>query len=173
MTEESDDASEGSNNTKPENSWDSEELVREHIGWMLALAKRILVDNQDAADDVVQEAFINAFNSIDSLKDRSRIKQWLRRITVNVALTKIRQNDRLAEQSIEQYSPEFDKRGCRLEERWGELAKIEDVADNQIRLDMLEKAFSSIPEPYRIVLQLRDIEGYSTCLLYTSDAADE
>lgn len=157
-----DDTSEDSGNTETENSWDSDRLVREHIEWMLALATRILGGNQDAADDVVQEAFINAFKSLDSLKDRNSIKQWLRRITVNVALNKIRQNDRLSEQSIEHLLPEFDERGCRTEAPWEGLANIEDVADNQIRLDMLDKAFSSIPEPYRIVLQLRDIEGYST-----------
>lgn len=139
-----------------------EQIVREHIGWMLPLAKRTLGGYQDVAEDVVQDAFISAFRSLDSLKDRDSIKPWFRRITINAALMKLRQNKRLAEQSIDEFLPEFDQLDCRVEDRWSYLASLEDVQENQLRLDMLDKAFSSIPESYRIVLQLRDIEGYDT-----------
>ena len=126
---------------------------------MLSLAKRTLGSNRDSAEDVVQEAFISAFRSLESLKERDSIKPWLRRITINAALMKLRKNKRLAEQSIDEFLPEFDQLDCRIEDRWSFLASVEDVQENQIRLDMLDKAFSSIPESYRIVLQLRDIEG--------------
>lgn len=143
-------------------SQDSEQIVREHIGWMLSLAKRTLGGDQDAAEDAVQDAFVSAFRAIDSLKEPGSIKPWLHRITVNAALTKLRQKKRQAEQPIDEFLPEFDQNDCRLEERWSYLARLEDVQGNQERLDMLSSAFSSIPETYRIVLQLRDIEGYDT-----------
>lgn len=145
-----------------DHSQDSEELVREHIGWMLSLAKRTLGGDQEAAEDAVQDAFISAFRALNSLKESDSIKPWLRRITLNASLMKLRQNKRLAEQPINEFLPEFDRLGCRLEERWTYLAGPEDVQENQDRLDMLTNAFSSIPESYRIVLQLRDIEGYDT-----------
>ena len=162
MKEISTDITEKTSKDEPDNLLDPEQIVREHIGWMLSLAKRTLGGNQDEAEDVVQDAFISAFRSLESLKERDSIRPWLRRITINAALMKLRQNNRLAEQSIDEFLPEFDQLDCRLEDRWSLLASVEDVLENQIRLDILDKAFSSIPESYRIVLQLRDIEGYDT-----------
>lgn len=162
MKEISTDITEKGYNAESDKFLDPGQIVREHIGWMLPLAKRTLGSRQDSAEDVVQEAFISAFRSLDSLKDHDSIKPWLRRITINVALMKLRQNKRLAEQSIDEFLPEFDRLDCLIEDRWSILASVEDVQENQIRLDMLDKAFSSIPDSYRIVLQLRDIEGYNT-----------
>ncbi len=141
---------------------DSEQLVREHIGWMLALAKRTLGGDQDAAEDAVQDAFISAFSAIDSLEKPENIKPWLHRITINAALMKLRQSKRMAEQPIDEFLPEFDQKNLLIEGRWSFLARIEDVQGNHDQLDMLSKSFLSIPESYRIVLQLRDIEGYDT-----------
>jgi RNA polymerase sigma-70 factor (ECF subfamily) len=148
--------------TPLDQSQDSEQIVREHIGWMLSLAKRTLGGDQDAAEDAVQDAFVSAFRAMDLLKEPGSIKPWLHRITINAALTKLRQKKRQAEQPINEFLPEFDQNDCRLEDRWSYLARLEDVQYNQERLDMLSCAFSSIPESYRIVLQLRDIEGYDT-----------
>ena len=71
-------------------------------------------------------------------------------------------NTRARTYRLDALLPEFDQYDYRLEDRWSFLARVEDVQENQGRLDMLSKAFSSIPESYRIVLQLRDIEGYDT-----------
>jgi len=139
-----------------------EQIVREHIGSMLALARRIMGSDPDAAEDVVQDAFINAFQALNTLQNTENIKPWLHRITVNAALMKLRLNKRLSEQPIDEYLPEFDRNDCRLEERWSYLARLEDVQANQNQLDMLNTAFFSLPQSYRIALQLRDIEGYST-----------
>ena len=162
MNEVSPDTEEEFSNASLTQSQDSEQIVREHIGWMLSLATRTLGGDQHAAEDAVQDAFVSAFRALDSLKKRDSIKPWLRQITINAALMKLRQSKRLAEQPINEFLPEFDQNDCRLEDRWSYLARLEDVQDNQSRLDMLSRAFSSIPESYRIVLQLRDIEGYDT-----------
>ena len=141
---------------------DPEKLVREHIGWMLALATRMLSGDKHAAEDAVQDAFVSAIRGISALKEPDSLEPWLRRITINAALMKLRKTKRLAEQPISELLPEFDQNGCRLEERWSFLARVEDVQANQAQLDMLNRALSSIPESYRIILQLRDIEGYDT-----------
>ena len=85
-----------------------EKLVRNHIGWMLALARRILGDHA-LAEDAVQDAFINAFHALDSFEGRSSLKTWLHRITVNACLMKMRQSKQRAEQAIDEYLPEFDQ----------------------------------------------------------------
>lgn len=48
-------------------------LVRDNIGWMLALAKRMLCD-RGLAEDAVQEALIDAFRRIESFEERSSLK---------------------------------------------------------------------------------------------------
>jgi RNA polymerase sigma-70 factor (ECF subfamily) len=67
----------------------TERFVREHTGWMLALAKRYLKD-QALAEDCVQEAFLQAFRSIREFEGRSALKSWLFRIVVNTALMRLR-----------------------------------------------------------------------------------
>ncbi len=140
---------------------DSEQLVRENIGWMLALAQRILGE-RGLAEDAVQDAFIAAFRGLADFEGRSSLKTWLHRITVNASLMKLRQLKRLGEQSIDEHLPEFDNYGCRIEQPWSQLVDIETVLQNdRLRKIVLDK-INTLPDSYRVVLQLRDIEEYPT-----------
>lgn len=150
-----------------------ESLVRENAGWMLGLAKRILNDSA-LAEDAVQEALISAIQGLPEFEAQASIKTWLHRITVNAALSKYRKRKSLAEQSIEDLLPVFDQNDCRIEKSWDRLASVQDlIEDAQIRQKVLH-SIRNLPDAYRIVLQLRDIEGYNTGetaeLLKTSQA---
>lgn len=139
----------------------AEELVREHSGWMLSLARRYVIDNA-LAEDCVQEAFLNAFRSIERFEGRSKLKSWLHRIVLNEALKTIHSRRRWDERPIEDLLPEFDKFDCRVEGLWPEIASpIEILEGNQIRVLVTEK-INELPTKYRIVLLLRDIEEMST-----------
>jgi RNA polymerase sigma-70 factor (ECF subfamily) len=140
---------------------DSEKLVREHISWMLALARRMLGDHA-LAEDAVQDAFINAFRALDSFEGRSSLKTWLHRITVNACLTKMRQSRQRAEQVIDEYLPEFDQYNCRIEAPWDHLTSVDDILENDQLRDLVRTKIFELPEQYRNVLLLRDIEGYDT-----------
>ncbi len=140
----------------------SEALVRENISWMLRLAQRTLGNHSNLAEDVVQNAFINAFRSIDKLQDPSKLSAWLHRITVNSALMELRKQHRLAEQPIDDLLPEFDHQDCRLEDRWSYLARTQDVMESHSLQELIKGSLLQLPETYRIVLHLRDIEGYDT-----------
>jgi RNA polymerase sigma-70 factor (ECF subfamily) len=139
----------------------AEQLVRDNIGWMLALAERMLRD-RGLAEDAVQEAFVNALRGRQRFEGRSGIKTWLHRITVNAALTKLRQLKRLGEQPIDEYLPEFDRADCRNEARWTYLAPVQEVMESAELRDFVSGAIDKLPDSYRIVLQLRDIQGYAT-----------
>ncbi len=139
----------------------AEELVRNNIGWMLAIAERLLGDRA-LAEDAVQEAFISAFQGFKKFENRSSLKTWLHRITINAALMKLRKLKRLAEQSIDEYLPEFDKSECRLEPEWNYLASADNIVANEESQARVHTAINALPDDYRIVLLLRDIEGYST-----------
>ena len=138
-----------------------EQLVSDHIAWMLVLAERILNDRA-LAEDAVQETFISAFRGLDKFEGRSSLKTWLHRITVNTSLTKLRQLKRRSEQPIEDLTAEFDQFGCRVEDTWSSLTPIEDVLKSDELKTKVHEAIHSLPDSYRIVLLLRDIEGYST-----------
>ena len=103
--------------------------MRDNAGWMLVLAERMLNDAA-MAEDVVQEALISAINGLDRFEERSSLKTWLHRITVNAALSKLRKQKRLAEQPIDEFLPEFDQYDCRIEQPWTHLASAQDIAED-------------------------------------------
>lgn len=140
---------------------DAENLVRNNIGWMLRVADRLLGDHA-MAEDAVQDAFISAFRGLDRFQQRSSLKTWLHRIVVNAALMKLRRQKRLAEQSIEDYLPEFDQYDCRVEAPWERIASVEKLVADEQRRALIHAAINKLPDVYRIVLLLRDIEGYNT-----------
>ena len=139
----------------------AEELVRDNAGWMLVLAERMLNDTA-LAEDAVQEALISAINGLDRFEEKSSLKTWLHRITVNAALSKIRKQKRLAEQSIDEFLPEFDQYECRIEQAWTHLASAQDIAEDEEARARVGDCIRSLPDAFRVVLQLRDIEGYDT-----------
>ena len=138
-----------------------DDLVRSNIEWMLALARRITA-NKALAEDVVQDAFINAFRGFEKFEGKSSVKTWLHRITVNAALGKLRQMDRLAEESVEALLPEFDSNDCRIEAPWSKLVSTEDIVENEQLSSVVREKIHNLPESLRIVLLLRDIEGYTS-----------
>jgi RNA polymerase sigma-70 factor (ECF subfamily) len=140
---------------------DTEQLVREHIGWMLSLAQR-MIGEKSLAEDAVQDAFVSAFRGMANFKGRSTVKTWLHRITVNASLMILRKKKRLSEQSIDQYLPEFDRYDCRIEAPWPRLATADEILDNERLRTLVSEKVALLPDSYRIVFQLRDIEGYDT-----------
>lgn len=138
-----------------------EVLVRQHAPWMLKLAERLMRDRA-LAEDVVQDALIRALKGADKFEGRASVKTWLHRITVNTALSKLRQQHRLNEQSIDDFLPEFDQHDCRVEQRWDSLATVDDVMESEQLRRHVYDAIGKLPDSYRVVLELRDIEGYDT-----------
>lgn len=138
---------------------DAEQLVRENIGWMVNLADRLLRD-RSLAEDVVQESFILALRGLKKFEGRSSLKTWLHRITVNASLAKLRQLKRLSEQNLEDYLPEFDEYDCRIESPWTKLISTQDILENEQLHTLVHEKIGELGDSYRILLQLRDIEGY-------------
>jgi len=140
---------------------DTEEMVRANIGWMLALAERLLGDRA-LAEDVVQESFLRAFKGLANFEGRSTLQSWLHRITVNSALSKLRQRKRLAEQPIDEHLPEFDRNDCRIEPPWTRLASVDEIMESDDTRRRVHETIQKLPDNYRVVLQLRDLDDYDT-----------
>ena len=137
-------------------------LVRENTGRLLAVARRYLRAEEDARD-AVQDAFISAFRSIGSFQGESGIATWLHRILVNCCLMRIRSAKRRPQESIEELLPVFDETGHRVGadlECGSESA--ETLLDRSTTRARVRECIDRLPDKYRIVLILRDIEELST-----------
>ena len=137
-------------------------FVRRFGSTVLAVAKRYLRSEADAAD-CFQDTFIAAFNSIDRFENRSSLGSWLRGITVNQSLMRVRTNSRRREESIDHLLPDFDERGKRV--TTFEATQSSDVGkmmDQSQMKKVVRSKIDQLPENYRMTLLLRDIDGYST-----------
>jgi RNA polymerase sigma-70 factor (ECF subfamily) len=138
-----------------------EELVRRYLPRLLTLARRIVGNDEDARD-VVQDAFFSAFRHLDSFAGDARLSTWLHRIVVNTALMKLRTRRRKPEESIEPLLPAFQADGHHVEQfrAWNVPADVL-LARKETRR-AIRRLIDELPESFRTVLLLRDIEGLST-----------
>ena len=138
-----------------------EQLVREHGPRMLAIARRLLRCDHDAAD-AVQDAFISAFNGIGSFTGQSSLSTWLHRVTVNACLMRLRSQSRHETASLDDLLPTFDESGHRARSsiRWTDET-FEHVARTETRAQ-IRACIDLLPDSYRTVLLLRDIDGLDT-----------
>jgi RNA polymerase sigma-70 factor (ECF subfamily) len=137
------------------------DLVRTYGPRLLAVARRFLPHDADAAD-ALQDAFVAAFRAIGRFEGNAALGTWLHRITVNAALMKLRTRRRRPETSIEALLPSFRPDGHRDVRREAWRDSPEELASRGETRDVVRNAISRLPEDYRIVLLLRDIEGLDT-----------
>lgn len=137
-----------------------ETLVRATSPRLLAVARRIVGD--DDAYDTLQDAYLAAFRALGAFQGDALLSTWLHRIVVNTALMRLRSQKRRREDPIEALLPTFLDDGHQTREpvEWREgadalLAHDETRAHVRAQIDRL-------PESYRNVLLLRDIEELTT-----------
>jgi RNA polymerase sigma-70 factor (ECF subfamily) len=138
-----------------------EELVHRETRHLLAVARRLLRNDEDARD-AVQQAFLSAFRALPAFNGQSRITTWLHRIVTNAALMKLRTRGRRPEDSIDDLLPGYLEDGHHVEQfsEWALPADAQLV--RQETRARVRAAIGRLPESYRTVLMLRDIEELST-----------
>ncbi len=138
-----------------------EELARAYGGRLLAVARRFLASEEDARD-AVQDAFLSAFRSLDRFQGDSRVSTWLHRIVVNAALMKLRTRRRKPELPIEELLPGFLEDGhlARPAVEWEKTADV--LTERKEIRGLVHESIQQLPESYRTVLLLRDIEELDT-----------
>jgi RNA polymerase sigma-70 factor (ECF subfamily) len=135
--------------------------VRAHCGQLLVVARRILRNEEDARD-AVQDAFLSAFKDISRFEGRSQLGTWLHRIAVNAALCRLRGLQRHPEKSIEDLLPHFGDGEHQLDPPAPWKATPATVLEQQESRELVRRCISQLPEGYRTILLLRDIEGLDT-----------
>jgi RNA polymerase sigma-70 factor (ECF subfamily) len=138
-----------------------EQLVRSTSGKLLAAARRLLRNEEDARD-AVQSAFIRAFQSLSRFRAESRVSTWLHRILVNEALMRLRARPTdQQEESIEDLLPTFVPDGHQTHDTvdWSTAADVS--LERAETAALVRRSIDQLPELYRTVLLLRDIEEMS------------
>jgi RNA polymerase sigma-70 factor (ECF subfamily) len=138
-----------------------EQLVRSHGGRMLAVARRLLSSEEDARD-AVQEAFLNAFRNIDRFEGQALLSTWLHRIIVNVSLMKLRSRKRKPEESLDHLLPAFKDDGHFAERFESGTEPADQRLAREEEQAAVRAAIDELPDHYRTILLLRDIEGIGT-----------
>lgn len=138
-----------------------EEMVRALGGRLLSVARRFL-SNEEEARDALQDALLSAFKGIRHFDEQSQLSTWLHRIVVNAALMRIRTRSRRPEQSIEVLLPRFAEDGHHVESYVSPIERVDRVMEREETRMMVRAAIAELPEQYRAVLLMRDIEEMST-----------
>ncbi|HEX3425735.1 MAG TPA: sigma-70 family RNA polymerase sigma factor [Acidimicrobiales bacterium] len=128
------------------------ELVRRSAPRLLSVAGQLV--GQAAAEDVVQEAMLNAWRGLPSFAGRAAFGTWLHRITVNAALQQRRRHLPLV----------VDAEPLALLDRWADpeyRVDPEVVAVRRSQSEILRSILDQLPEGYRLALVLHDGEGWS------------
>ena len=125
------------------------------------MARRLL-GNDDEARDALQDAFISVFRSIRNFEAGSRLSTWLHRVVVNAALMKLRTRRRHPEEEIEKYLPLFQEDGHQIVPSVEWMESAETALQRKEMRQLVRAAIDRLPDTYRTVLLLRDIEEMNT-----------
>ena len=112
-----------------------------------------ILKDRGEAEDAVQSAYLKAFAAIDRFEARSTLSTWLTRIAINEALARLR--------ALKQRRSLLEAEGVTMIEDYrAQEAPDQAVAREQLRA-ILERAIAALPDVFRTVFVLRDVEGMS------------
>jgi RNA polymerase sigma-70 factor (ECF subfamily) len=135
------------------------ELIRPYERGVFLAATSILGNDADA-EDAAQEAFMKAYRGLARFRQESKFSTWLIQIAINDAKMKLRKDRRHLHESIDagQETNEGDYIPTDFAD-WREIPS-EALEQNELR-EALNEAVNSLPEKYRTVLILRDVQMMS------------
>jgi RNA polymerase sigma-70 factor (ECF subfamily) len=128
-----------------------EQLVRRHNPRVYRAARAVLRDEHEA-EDVMQDAFVRAYEHLHEFEGRARFSTWLTRIAVHEALARLRRGKRQAPLDSHLEDPSMITAP--------EASPEQRASDVELR-DLLERAVAKLPDDFRAVFVLRAVEGMS------------
>ena len=144
------------------------EVVMRRYNTRLYRVARAILKNDAEAEDVMQDAYVRAFQHLDQFAGRAKFSTWLTRIAVHEALARVHKAKRFEA---------WDDMNESKQDRIGAAqtrSNPESVAASGELSRLLEEAIEKLPENYRTVVMMRDVEEMSTsetaeCLSITED----
>jgi len=141
-----------------------ESLMEQYASRVYRLAYGI-TRNAGDAEEVVQDVFLTLFQKIHTFEERAALGTWLYRVATNAALMKRRGQRGDREVSLESQLPKFLDNGRRAGDQsllmadWSQNPEA-NLLSRETQM-IVNQAIDALPEQYRAVLLLRDIEGLS------------
>lgn len=138
-----------------------EELVQRYQRALYNYGVKLCGPSADA-EDLVQDTFLNVFKYLKNFRHETKFKNWLYRIATSVCIKKRRRSKFAPERelSLDEFIPK-DEAGVEHEvPHWAALP-LEQLLNEELGHNM-KKGILALPEKYRLVLVLRDVEGFST-----------
>lgn len=126
-------------------------LMRRHNQRIYRTVRAVLRDDDDV-EDVMQQAYLNAYQHLHQFAGGSLFSTWLTRIAVNEALARLRKRGRLFGDGDDEVIMSLADHGPDPEQ----LAKTSELRE------VLEREVAALPDSLRIVLIMRDVEGLTT-----------
>ncbi len=136
-----------------------EELVRRYDRNVFRIAQHI-TQNREDAEDVVQDAFLKAYENLGQFQGQSKFYTWLVRIAVNEALMKLRRRRPERMVSLDEEVKTEDDSVPREVADWS--PNPEQLYSQAELHDILTRTIQGLPSGFRTVFVLRDVEGLST-----------
>lgn len=126
---------------------------------LFRVARAVLNDDQEA-EDALQDAYIRAFDRLDSFRGDSKLSTWLTRIVLNECYQRLRKQ----RPTIPIDKLEFGQDSAQVLNfpgNYGMENPINTAGRSQVR-QLIESAIEALPEPFRVVFVMRSVEEYST-----------
>jgi len=131
------------------------EILMRRYNQRLFRAVRSIVKDDSQVEDIVQEAYVRAYEHLSQFEGRAKFSTWLTKIAIYEAYARLRRFDH---QNVDSIS-ELEDKGLYMNSN--ERDPERQTFDGEMRL-MLERAFDVLPDDYKSVFMLREIEGLST-----------
>jgi RNA polymerase sigma-70 factor, ECF subfamily len=136
-----------------------ETLMRRHNQRLYRAARAVMGDESEI-EDIMQQAYMNAFAHLDAFESRSQFSTWLTRIALNEAFA--RRRSRRRTRSVDETADEPVARGEPMNAVMSPQPDPERQAYASELHRVLERAVDGLPDTYRLAFMLRDVEGLST-----------
>jgi RNA polymerase sigma-70 factor (ECF subfamily) len=135
-----------------------EKVFRDYAPWVYNLARRMLGNDADA-EDVTQDVLLQVVRKLDTFRGDSQLSTWLHKVTVNAALAHRKKRARRAEHEIHDPLEHFMNDGHHAHSvRPWSIAPEQQAVDHETH-QLIEQAIAGLPEVYRDVYVLADVEG--------------
>ncbi|MDY6852198.1 MAG: sigma-70 family RNA polymerase sigma factor [Thermodesulfobacteriota bacterium] len=136
------------------------DLADRYAGRLYSFGLRMCGNSEDA-QDMVQDTFLNVIKYLKGFRRETKLRNWLFRLAASACLKKRRgKNDPDRELPLDVLRPSHEKGLLPDIPDWSQ-SPAEDLLNDELRA-YLAKAISKLPPNYRIVFNLRDLEGFST-----------
>lgn len=134
-----------------------EELVRRYERKVYNITYRLLGNEEDATE-ALQDTFLRAYRFLKRFRFKSNFYTWLYRIATNVSLTRLRRRKKLDTVSLDAPVKETEELMLDIPD---DHHTPEEIFRQKMFKERLQEAVASLPEDYRTVVVLRDLEGLS------------